>query len=262
MSVDGWGERGGSRRARLREQLVRDSRNAARQLIAVSGVQGVTVTAVAARVGVTPAALYRYFDGRRGLILSLYGDIAAELVESVRAALAGQDEGDLGGSLHAGAHAVLAWSVAHPAEFNLLMGAGFPEAAESETSGTEVVSRELGALFGPLFTELVRRELLEFEGEETIPEPLRGQLRRYRDSVDPELPLGAARAMLACWRQIYGLLCMAVNRHLSFALEDGYEALFEDMMADLLPRLGLEASRRGCGVSALFRDPEGAEAVS
>lgn len=231
--------RGGTRRARLREQLMQDSRDAAREIIAAGGLSGLTVTAVAGKVGVTPAALYRYFDGKRGLVRALYGDITAELISTVQAAVDHQEPDDLSAKLHAATHAVLVWSVAYPGEFSLLMGAGFPQATESGEEIPEAISRELGGLFAKLFAELVRQGLLDGQVDERVPIDLRNQLVVYQQTVSPGLPLGAIRAMMYCWRQIYGLICMAVNHHLAFAFDDGYEAMFEDMMADLLPKLGV-----------------------
>ncbi|WP_308346447.1 TetR/AcrR family transcriptional regulator [Streptomyces sp. ISL-66] len=231
--------RGGARRAQLREQLMQDSRDAAREIIAAGGLSGLTVKAVAGKVGVTPAALYRYFDGKHGLIRALYGDITAELISTVQTAVEHQDADDLSAKLHAATHAVLVWSVAHPGEFSLLMGAGFPEATESGDEIPQAISRELGGLFAGLFVELVRRELIDGEVEQGMSEVLRRQLVVYQQAVSPGLPLGAISAMMYCWRQIYGLICMAVNHHLAFVFGDDYEALFEEMMADLLPKLGV-----------------------
>jgi AcrR family transcriptional regulator len=218
---------------------MQDSRDAAREIIAADGLHALTVTAVAGKVGVTPAALYRYFDGRRGLVRALYGDITAELISTVQTAVNRQDPDDLSAKLHAATHAVLIWSVAHPGEFSLLMGAGFPEVTMSGEEIPQAISRDLGGLFSKLFAELVQQGLLDGEIGNDVPDGLRRQLAVYQQAVSPELPLGAVRAMLYCWRQIYGLICMAVNHHLAFAFADGYEALFEDMMADLLPKLGV-----------------------
>jgi Tetracyclin repressor-like, C-terminal domain len=77
----------------------------------------------------------------------------------------------------------------------------------------------------------------------TIAPELRRRPATYRQTIDPEFPLGVAHLMITCWRQIYGLLSMAVHGNLAFAYED-YRALFEDMMDDLIPMLGLQRSPR------------------
>jgi AcrR family transcriptional regulator len=233
----------GSRKERLRDELVQGARRAARDLIAAKGLDGVTVAAVARRLQVTPPALYRYFDGRRGLIGALYEDLTAELIRGVEEAVRKQPADDISAKLHAATRAVLTWSVTNRHEFALLMGESYPAAAESETEIPRVLTRELGGVFSELFTELWRGGGLVFCTDEQIPPALRRQLDTYRRAMRPELPLGVARLMLVCWRQIYGVVCMAVYGHLAFAFEE-YDEMFEDMMVDLLALLGLEPSPR------------------
>ncbi|MBX6382274.1 MAG: TetR/AcrR family transcriptional regulator [Microbispora sp.] len=235
-------KRRASRRETLREQLIRDVKEVARELIASEGVEGLTLTAVAQMVGVTPPALYRYFDGKRGLVKAVYDDLADELVAMTHEAVQRQDPDDISAKLHAATRAVMAWSVANRAGFNLLMGASY-RMAESEAEVAKVIPITLGGVYGELFLELTRSGRLEFRRDEQIAPELRPQLAAYRDAMNPDLPLGVAYLMITCWRQIYGLLSMAVHGHLGFAFEDP-EPLFEDMIEDLLALLGLHVSPR------------------
>ncbi|WP_214409904.1 hypothetical protein [Sphaerisporangium fuscum] len=79
--------------------------------------------------------------------------------------------------------------------------------------------------------------------DDQIDPGLARQLRIYRDTFGPELPLGVAFLMITCWRQIYGLICMGVYGHLAFAFDDQLP-LFEDMIDRLLGLLGLTRSPR------------------
>jgi hypothetical protein len=123
------------------------------------------------------------------------------------------------------------------------MGASYPAVAESEEEIPQILSRELGGLSGELFGELVDSGRLDYARDEELSPDLRRQLTTYRKAIRPDLPLGVARLMIVCWRQIYGIACMAVYGHLAFAFND-CEALFDDMMDDLLATLGLERSPR------------------
>ena len=230
-----------SRRERQREQLIRDAKQAARDLTAAEGVEGLTLAAVARRLGVSSPALYRYFDGKQGLVRALYEDLMAELIDTVVAAARRQEPDDISAKLHAATRAVVSWAVANRAEFGLLMGASYPAVAESEEEIPQILSRQLGGLFGELFGELVDSGRLEYVRDDELSPQLRSQLETYRQAVGLNLPLGVARLMIVCWRQIYGIACMAVYGHLAFAFDD-CEALFEDMMDDLLATLGLERS--------------------
>ncbi|MFC5803939.1 TetR/AcrR family transcriptional regulator [Streptomyces formicae] len=227
-----------TRRERLRAELERDARTEARRLTAEHGAEGLSLSAVARAVGVSPPALYRYFDGRNGLVLAVYQDVTAEFVATVAAAAQCQDPEDLGAQLYAATRAVLDWSVGNPAEFDLLMGAGYSRLAASGGAVDGVLIRELGGLFGLWFSRLWQRGKLEYPADDAIEPALREHLVVYRRLTGQDFPLGVALLMITCWRQIYGLLCMAVNRHLAGTFGSCLP-LFEHMMDDLLTLLGV-----------------------
>ncbi|MDT9692651.1 TetR family transcriptional regulator [Streptomyces sp. P9(2023)] len=239
--MDAAGRTPGSRRERLRQQLLSDTRRAARQIAAVEGIDGLTLAAVARAVGVSPPALYRYFDGRDGLVRALYDDMTAELIATVTQAVRRQDRDDLSAQLYAGSRAVFDWSLANRAAFDLLMGSAYAAAESSGGDLPQVIPRELGGLFGQLFTELWRRGELAYPADDELTQPLRGQVDIYRQAIRPELPLGVMYLMITCWRQIYGVTCMAVYSHLRFAFGDHHD-LFHDMIVNLLGMLGLRPS--------------------
>ena len=230
---------GVSRRERLREQLIRDAKAVAREHIEAQGVDGLTLAGVARRLGVSPPALYRYFNGRQGLVRAVYDDLTAELVRTIEQAAQRQDSDDIAAQIHAATRAVLTWTMANSAGFSLLMGAHYPAIAEAEEGIPTVISQSLGNLFGEFFVRLADSGQLKYPEDDKIPPALVPQLKLYRDSVKPGVPLGVAYMMIYCWRQIYGILCMAIYKHLSFAFDDP-EPLYENMIVDLLAHLGVE----------------------
>ncbi|MFD9289213.1 TetR/AcrR family transcriptional regulator [Streptomyces sp. NPDC060030] len=230
-----------SRRERMRTQLIQEARREARQLLASEGLAGLSLSAVARSLGVSPPALYRYFDGKAGLVTAVYEDLTAELVDSMRSAVLRQDSDDTAAHLYAATEAVLVWSVAHQTEFSLLVGTFYQRAAANDESTGTLFVREVGAVYVPPFRRLSTSGKLNYPCEEDIPVALRGQLVAYRDGMDPDLPLGVVYLMITCWRQIYGMVCMAVHEHLAFAFDD-WRPLFEDMMRRLLEMLGLDGA--------------------
>ncbi|MFD7686395.1 TetR/AcrR family transcriptional regulator [Streptomyces sp. NPDC059781] len=228
---------GPSRRERMRAALEREARDEARRLTAAHGVEGLSLSAVARAVGVSPPALYRHFDGRKGLILAVCEDLTDEFVSAVSAAVRREDPEDLGARLYAATRAVLDWSVAHPAEFDLLMGAGHARLS-AESAVDQVLARRLGGLFGELFGRLWERGGLDFPSDDEIDPALHAQMLAYRRVIGQEFPAGVALLMVTCWRQLYGLLCMSVYSHLATAFDDCVP-LFEHMVDDLLALLGV-----------------------
>ncbi|WP_069816308.1 TetR/AcrR family transcriptional regulator [Streptomyces sp. TP-A0874] len=228
-----------SRRERLKAELRRDAIGAARRLIASQGADALSLSAVARSVGVTPPALYRHFKGGKAdLTLAVYEAVTQDLVAAVAKAAAASAPEDFGGQLYAATRAVLDWSITNPGEFDLLMGAGYARLASSGHQVDHVLIRDLGGLFGQTFAELWRRGILSYPSDEDIEPQLRKQVTHYGRLMQHEYPAGVAMVMLACWRQIYGLLCMAVYGHLSSSF-DTYLPLFENMMDDLLALCGV-----------------------
>ncbi len=231
-----------SRRERLRAELERDALSAARKLIAAEGVEALSLSAVAREVGVTPPALYRYFEGKPGLTVAVYEAVTRDFVDTVAKAAGALDPEDFGGQLYAATRAVLDWSVANPGEFDLLMGAGYARLVASQRHVDQVLIRELGGLFGQTFAQLWRRGILRYPSEQEIEPRLRAQVTAYGRLMEHEYPAGVAMVMITCWRQIYGLLCMAVYGHMASSFDDCLP-LFENMMDDLLALCGVPRKR-------------------
>lgn len=226
-----------SRRERLRVELEREVLATARRTIASQGVEALSLSAVARDVGVTPPALYRYFEGKAGLTFAVYEVVTRDLVATVSAAAGEVDAEDLGGRLYAATRAVLEWSVSNPGEFDLLMGAGSARLVASGYHVDQVLIRELGGLFGQTFMQLWHRGILPCSSEAELEPRLRSQVAAYGRLMQHDYPDGVAMVMITCWRQIYGLLCMAVYGHLASSFDD-YLPLFEHMMTDLLNLCG------------------------
>ncbi|MFG2555322.1 TetR/AcrR family transcriptional regulator [Streptomyces sp. NPDC048581] len=228
------------RRDRLRAELEREARAEARRLTAAHGVDGLSLSAVARGIGVTPPALYRYFDGKKGLALAVYEDLLIEFVSIVAEAAGREDPQDLGAQLYAATRALFDWSLAHPAEFDLLMGSGYARLAASVEALDSLLLRELGGLYAALFARLQDRGVPACPPDDGFDPVLSRQLAAYRRLMgqESELPLGVVFLMISCWRQIYGLTCMAVYSHLATAFDDPVP-LFNRMLDELLGLLGV-----------------------
>jgi len=74
-------------RARVRAELTREIVSAAQEELACEGAAGVSLRAVARRLGMVPSALYRYFPNRDGLLTAL-------IIEAYRAVGAAAADAD------------------------------------------------------------------------------------------------------------------------------------------------------------------------
>lgn len=229
-----------SRRERLRDELRHDVLAAARrQLAGQHGLSKLTMAAVAKEVGVTPPALYRHFENRQDIIAQVCVLIVEEVLETLAAAVARQDPGDVAAALAVSTRTSLDWAVRNPAEFDLIIGSGI----RAELSDSRALQRRMAEMIGghyvPHFRALATAGV-PYPADDEIDADLAEQVRTYRDAVGgQDLPLGVAYLMVISWRQVYGLQCMAVYGHQEFAFGD-HVALHEDMISTLLTRLGLD----------------------
>ena len=110
---------GGSRRERQRRELLTDIGEATRAIVVDEGVAAVTMAAVAERVGVTAPALYRYVDGRTGLLELACVRIAGQLVQHLTSTRANLGDDPLDQVLGM-FRELRRWALAHRAEFAML----------------------------------------------------------------------------------------------------------------------------------------------
>src|SRR5437762_10797032 len=142
-----------TRRERQRTATLNEIRQAARRLVVDSGPTAISLRAIARELGMSAAALYRYFPSLEALI----ADVASEIFDELSAAAeaAGRGEGEVDAQLVAMARGFRRWSITHPQEFALLFGTPVPGVAELEAEC--VTPDHPGALFGAVFQEAFGR---------------------------------------------------------------------------------------------------------
>lgn len=111
-------------RARAREQLTQEIKDAARRQLERDGVAELSLRAVARELGMASSAVYRYFPSRDDLLTALIVDAYVALAA---AAAAGDEQAVRRGESHGSrwitvCRAVRAWAFAHPREWALVYG--------------------------------------------------------------------------------------------------------------------------------------------
>ncbi|MFI2365526.1 TetR/AcrR family transcriptional regulator [Promicromonospora sp. NPDC019610] len=238
-----------TRRQRLRAELLRDARAAGRRLLAEHGVDGVTMVAVAKEVGIAGPGMYRYFEGRPGLLAAVHDDTLDELVAYLEAAVARQPDDDHVARVHAATHALFVWCRGHRNEFDLLLGADAQHAVGVAGAARPHFVHRLGSVFVPSFAALWRQGV-PFPADADVAPGLAPELDTYRAALTQdspggaeEVPVGAVHTIMVFWRQVYGLLCMVAYGRLGYAFGN-FDGMFDDMMRGLLASLGLRPSPR------------------
>jgi AcrR family transcriptional regulator len=229
-----------NRRERVRAATVDEIRQTARKLLVAEGISGVSVRAIAREMGMTAAALYRYFPNLESLLFSLCSDLYDECrgyIERERDH-AGHRPGD---QLYAIARAFRSWSVAHPTEFNLMFSSPVPGMKDPmKADGINGAGFRFAMAFGVVFGRLWKENPFPFPADAMIPADLAPQLESFVEKAGLGLPLGVAQLFLSCWIRIYGIVALEIYGHLHFALSDVLP-MFEAELADVARMLGVAA---------------------
>lgn len=223
-----------NRRERVRDATVQEIRRTARELLVRRGPDEVTLRAIAREMGMTPPALYRYFDSHEAIVGALCQDVLAELTAVLEAARDTVGPDDPVGRLMAACREFRRWSLAHPREFHLT----FASLADGPPPGHGENGSDLsfGAVFLGIFVEIWGRAPFAAPDADQLPPELVRQLRTFASGTGTDLPVGVLAAYLAGWVRLYGAVTIEVFGHLGFALDDP-GPLFEAMLADMRRQL-------------------------
>jgi AcrR family transcriptional regulator len=222
-----------SRRERYREETREEAKSIALAQLAESGVAGVSVNAIAKRMGITGPALYRYFGSRDDLLTALIGDAYHDLADAMEASVrdsAAQRPADRFRSL---AMAFRGWAVRQPHRYQLLFGTPVPGYHAPEEM-IAAAHRAMAALW----------EVLS-----ALPEPLpsgSGELDAQlvawgEDRWGETFPPGRLRRAVLTWTRWHGMISTELAGHLRPMGIDP-ELLFR---AEIDGTLAAEAGNRG-----------------
>jgi AcrR family transcriptional regulator len=130
-----------TRREAARAATIQEIKDTALTLMRSQGSVDVKLSDVAREMRMSAPGLYRYFDGREGLLTALIVDALTDLAERVEKARDGVPDGDAGGRFLAVTRAYREWALADREGFALVFGpalSGFERGHQSHA----VASRE------------------------------------------------------------------------------------------------------------------------
>lgn len=250
-----------TRRERQREELVADVLEAALDQLREVGAEELSLRGIARQIGMSPAGLYRYFDGRDAVLTSLiaagYDDLADHLFVAI-----GQDELVAGGhgrpapvvadrttaTAPAGrrqlavARTYRGWSLAHPNEFGLLYGdpvRGYAAPVDGVT--TTANARVARAMLTPMVEALLVGELRVPDAYAAITADPGGE-RLASDIaaiVGHDVGPGPALALMGAWSRLHGVVSLEVFGQFRWLYPSGATPLFEAEVAAMVEALGL-----------------------
>lgn len=245
------------RRARLRRELLSEALASARRLLEEHGADGVTMQAVAKDVGIAAPGLYRYFDGRPGLLHATHQHVIDELLAYVEEARLRQPADDPAAQCHGVVHALFRWCLTHRNEYDLLMSGRLRirgqegDTADDPRHPPLMSLDRVGGVFTPIALAWWQAGCAVVPDDEIGP-ALLPHLRAARDAMraipgfPPDVPLGLLHAMNLCSARLWGLLTLTVYGHVGDVDDPAsvahLDALVQDLVADVLDVFGQKAS--------------------
>jgi AcrR family transcriptional regulator len=214
------------RRAVQRLATAAEIKRVAREQMAAAGAAGLSLRAVAAAMGITAPAIYRYFANRDALVTALIVDAFDALGAAIRTAIESQAAAGSAARLLAALRAYRAWSLTHPSEFALLFGTPIPGYVAPREVTVPAARRAFAALLAVPTAAWER-------GEITIAAPSPSD-----DVPGAPLPPAVYAQVIEDWATCHGLISLELTGHLAPAIGDP-AAAYERAIRHIAQRLGL-----------------------
>ena len=226
-----------TRRERLRAETIDEIKAAALAQIARSGGPSLTIRGVAREIGMSPAGLYRYYDGLDDLLTDLITDAYNDLATAVEGATSPRSPDGLAATFAAGVSAYRDWAVANPNRFLLIFGTPIPGYAAPEGGPTVAAHQRVGRAFFVIAAEAA------VAGELTVAAsraPTQGEeafVAEVRDDL-PGLSAPMVGVLLGTWAHWHGLIALEVTRQLDWIYPDDRDAFFDGELQRMTGALG------------------------
>jgi len=224
-----------TRRERQRVATIIEIKEAALRQIAASGGPSLSLRGVAREIGMSPAGLYRYYDGRDALLTDLLTDAYSDLADAVEQAITAS-EGTPAETFAAAAHAYRVWAVGSPNQFLLIFGTPIPGYEAPEGGPTVGANRRMGEALFMAGIAAWR------SGSQVVPDIGRETTSAERELaalIDPGMPPVLVPAMLGTWAHLHGLVTLEILHQLHWMYGDDVEAFFDGEIERLMRSLGV-----------------------
>jgi len=249
-----------TRRELHREATVQEIKDTALAQMRELGTTEVRIADIAREMRMSAAGLYRYFDGRDGLLTALIADSFTSLAVAVEQARDAVPADDVGGRLLAVASAFRAWGVAEPQRFALILGPPVPGyVAEEAGPAAEAAHRAMIALKSIAYEAQAAGILAEPRvAELAVPDLVVDEAA----ADEPPLPPGTAHALMHTWSALHGFVSLEVYGQLQFCTGLYRDALFASLVRLAADWVGLPAPRAGWPESIVSGTSSGAASAA
>lgn len=228
-----------TRRERQREATYEEIVRVSRELLAEG--EELSLRAVAARMGLTAPALYRYVGNYQELVDLVAFEIDRAATEEFRAAAAACPDDDPAGQLVCATVAFRRWAHARPREFSLVFANPIADSAcvrrdllTAATSGHYMNGLLIGVWEKYRFDHPDLDDL-----DPAVAAALADPILPIDVSLLPDDHRGILWVFISSWAALYGVVTLEVFGHMDpRIIQSG--AMFVSMVREWMPRLGLD----------------------
>ncbi|WP_435746912.1 TetR/AcrR family transcriptional regulator [Nocardioides sp. SYSU DS0663] len=227
-----------TRRERQREATYDEIVRVSRALMA-DGAE-LSLRAVAAGMGMTAPALYRYVASYQELVDLVAFEVDKAATDRFRAAADELPDDDLGGRLVVACTEFRRWALENPREFGLVFANPVADAACVRREALTLSSS--GHLFTGQLRALWEERRYPVPALEELPADVRAAVE------DPLIPAEVDRlaaedrgllwVFMQGWTRLYGVVALEVFGHMDPRIIESGE-MFVDILSDFAPRIGL-----------------------
>lgn len=196
-----------SRRQRYRQQTLSEIKTHAAAQIAEGGPGAVSLNGIAKTMGMSPGALYRYFDNRDDLLAELVVDAYTDLADHLEEAAAAADRRT---RLRDIARAYRAWALDVPNSYRLIFettsGSGQGLASERIVPASQ---RSMNVFLAALADPVPDPHKI------TIPRGLRTQLEEWGERAQAHTSPAVLFLAMTLWSRLHGFISLELGGHIS-----------------------------------------------
>ena len=207
------------RRAKLRAHLLEEIRSSALEELRRSGAAALSLREVARGAGISPAGLYRYVDGRDGLLELLISDGFEAFGSAIDVAVAEAGD-DVVARMEAVALGYRRWAIENPEQFGLILGTPVPGFRAREDGPTIPSVRH----FAEPMIQVVAGAYAATHPDEPWDEARTIDLSPLAEEHHP-LPQPMIDVVARSWGRVHGLVTLETFGHLVWFDTDVEELL-------------------------------------
>lgn len=233
-----------TRREETRAATIREIKETALARMRSQGTVDVKLSDVARDMRMSAPGLYRYFDGREGLLTALIVDSLTDMADRVEKARDGLPASDPGGRFLAASRAYREWALADREGFTLVFGpalADFDKGHQAHATGVDPGPDKAAALRAMEALRSLTRDADQQGTRRPLPltrlSPTLATAMSETDlhGADPATEL----AMVHCWSSLHGFITLEVNGNLDWHGAEIRQEMFLGLVRLLIGLLGL-----------------------